>query len=269
MLRFIRSFSIVVLAALLVACVAPPAASPTTPIPSTAIPPTSAPVASTTAGEVKLTIVYDNSTTDPQLKPEQGFSAVVETDGHMLLFDTGTNGSVLLDNMRQLGIDPQSIEAVILSHDHIDHTGGLQALLDLGIRPTVYVPSKLLEYFKAKVRAQTELIEVENALEILPGVHTTRPIGSVIEQALVLETRDGAVVITGCAHPGVVNMVHQAQEVAGAKIALLAGGFHLRDVSDSELPLIVARNTPGGCREIMPCHCTGREGHRLVQHRVW
>ena len=189
---------------------------------------------------------------DPQLKPEWGFAAVVETGGHTLLFDTGTNGPVLLDNMRKLGIDPHSIEAVILSHEHIDHTGGLQALLDLGVRPTVYASSTFLKAFKEKVRAQTKLVEVDDALEILPGVHTTRTIGSTPEQALVPETRDGAVVITGCAHPGVVNMVREAQAVAGPKIALLAGGFHLGDTSESKLPLIVAEVRQVGSREFCP-----------------
>ncbi len=163
--------------------------------------PTSAPPTATDG--LKLTIVYDNTTTDPQLKPDWGFAAVVEYDGHTLLFDTGANGSILLDNMRQLGVDLGSIEAIILSHQHDDHTGGLRALLDTGIRPTVYAPAKFTKAFKRQVAARTNLIEVGDAIEIVPGVHTTLPIGSIVEEALVVETGDGAVVITGCAHPGV------------------------------------------------------------------
>ena len=92
-------------------------------------------------GDLKLTILYDNTAVDTRLKSDWGFAALVEYGGHTLLFDTGADGSMLLDNMRQLDVDPKSIEAVIFSHEHGDHTGGLQALLETGVRPTVYAPA--------------------------------------------------------------------------------------------------------------------------------
>jgi 7,8-dihydropterin-6-yl-methyl-4-(beta-D-ribofuranosyl)aminobenzene 5'-phosphate synthase len=174
------------------------------------------------------------------------------------LFDTGANGSLLLDNMRQLGVAPQSIEAVILSHAHDDHTGGLQALLDTGIRPTVYVPPVFSNAFKERVRARTELVEVTDALTILPGVHLTGRVGPFIEQALVVETRDGTVVITGCAHPGIAKMVRKAQEIVPGKVSLLAGGFHLMDITDkNELQAIIAELRQLGVQRVLPTHCTG------------
>lgn len=66
---------------------------------------------------------------------------MVDYDGRRLLFDTGASGSVLLENLQQLGIDPATIEAVILSHQHDDHIGGLPALLATGVHPTVYAPA--------------------------------------------------------------------------------------------------------------------------------
>ena len=93
--------------------------------------------------------------------------------------------------MRQLDVDPQSIEAVIFSHEHGDHTEGLQALLDTGIRPTVYAPSAFSNTFKERVRARTELVEVTDALTILPGIHLTRPVGSIVEQALAVRREMG------------------------------------------------------------------------------
>jgi 7,8-dihydropterin-6-yl-methyl-4-(beta-D-ribofuranosyl)aminobenzene 5'-phosphate synthase len=92
-------------------------------------------------GDLKLTILFDNTIIDSRFKSDWRFAALVEYSGHTLLFDTGTNGSILLGNMRQLSVGPQSIEVVILSHEHYDHTGGLLSLLDTGIRPTVYTPS--------------------------------------------------------------------------------------------------------------------------------
>jgi 7,8-dihydropterin-6-yl-methyl-4-(beta-D-ribofuranosyl)aminobenzene 5'-phosphate synthase len=198
-------------------------------------------------GDLKLTILIDNTAYKSGLKSEWGFAALIEYAGHTLLFDTGASGSNLLANMRQLSVDPRSIEAVVLSHEHNDHIKGLQTLLETGVRPPVYAPSTFTITFKNRVRAQTKLIEVTGPLEILPGVHTTRPIGSIVEQALVVETRDGTVVITGCAHPGIVETVRQAQEVVSGKISLLAGGFHLLKYRENQLlPIIAELQRLGG-----------------------
>ncbi len=238
----------------------PPTASPSTPTP---VPPTPEPAPAAEEPEpvastgVTLTVVFDNTTTDPQLTAGWGFAAVVEYGGHTLLFDTGASGPVLLDNMRQLGIDPSSIEVVILSHEHGDHTDGLQALLDTGIQPTVYVPSAFPQARKDQVLARTELVEVSDAVEILPGVHTTRPMGGWNEQALVLESSDGAVVITGCAHMGLMSLVREAQRVAGTQIALLAGGFHLNTASSGEVQNAIDMFRQSGVEKVLPTHCTG------------
>jgi 7,8-dihydropterin-6-yl-methyl-4-(beta-D-ribofuranosyl)aminobenzene 5'-phosphate synthase len=208
-------------------------------------------------GDLKLTILYDSTAVNSQLKTDWGFAALVEYGDHTLLFDTGANGSILLNNMRQLDIDPQSIEAVILSHEHNDHTGGLQALLDTGVRPTVYVPAAFGVFFKRQVNNQTKLIEVTDAVEIIPGVHTTGLPFGIAEEALVVETGDGAVVLTGCAHPGVAEMVRQAQAVTGSKIAYLVGGFHLYQFAPERVPPIVAELHKLGVEKVLPAHCTG------------
>ncbi len=209
-------------------------------------------------GDLRLTILFDNTAIDPRLKADWGFAALVEYGNHTLLFDTGASGNILLDNMRQLGVKPESIEAVILSHEHYDHTAGLQALLDTGIRPTIYVPSAFPTTFKKHVRARTKLVEVADALMILPGIYVTRPIGPIVEQALALKTPEGTVVITGCAHPGIVNMVRQAQEVVPGKVSLLIGGFHLLEIADKKkLKAIIAELRQLGVERVMPTHCTG------------
>jgi len=233
--------------------------APVAQLPSTEAPPVTTPTLEATAiGDVELTILFDNTAIDSQLKSGWGFAALVEYGGHTLLFDTGADGSILLDNMRQLGVEPQSIEAVILSHEHSDHTGGLPALLATGIQPTIYAPSAFPDAFKEWMRAQTELIEVTDALTILPGMHLTRPIGSIVEEALVVETRNGTVVITGCAHPGLTNMVRQAQEVVPGKVSLLAGGFHLGYIANKDqLQPIITELRELGVERILPTHCTG------------
>jgi len=207
--------------------------------------------------DLNLTILYDNISGSPGLTSHWGFAALVEYGSHTLLFDTGADGAILLQNMQQLDVDPHSIEAVILSHAHSDHTGGLQALLDTGVRPTVYVPSAFSDAFKEQVRDQTELVEVTDAVEVIPGVHTTRPVGRTTEEALVVETGDGAVVITGCAHPGVAEMVRQAQAVTSSQIAYLVGGFHLFQTPSEMVPSIITEVQQLGVAKVLPAHCTG------------
>jgi 7,8-dihydropterin-6-yl-methyl-4-(beta-D-ribofuranosyl)aminobenzene 5'-phosphate synthase len=205
-----------------------------------------------------LTILYDNTAYDPRLQAEWGFSALVEYEGHTLLFDTGGDGPTLLGNAATLGIDMQPIEAVILSHEHGDHTGGLQALLDQGITPTVYAPAAFPPTIKNAIRSRTQLVEVTGSLEILPGVHSTGQMGSnIVEQGLVIDTSEGPVVITGCAHPGIAQMVRRANEILEGEIALVVGGFHLGNLGRGTVEAIIADLRQLGVRRVSPTHCTG------------
>jgi len=209
-------------------------------------------------GAVTITVVYDNNPHDPRLQTAWGFSCLVETEGATALFDTGGDGATLLRNMATLESDPLSIEVVVLSHAHGDHTGGLGALLGTGARPTVYVPRSFPARFKDDVRSLTALEEVTGPAEILPGVHTTGEVGSdIVEQALAVETSEGLVVISGCAHPGVVEMVRRARRVSEAEVYLVLGGFHLGGESQQKIDRIIADLRDLGVRRVAPCHCTG------------
>jgi len=205
--------------------------------------------------KVKIIVVYDNRTLYPHLASRWGFSCLVDGD---LLFDTGGDGRTLLSNMTKMGIDPAGIRTVVLSHAHGDHTGGLGALLGTGVRPTVYVPRSFPARFKADVRSLTTLVEVHGPVEIRPGIHTTGEVGrGLIEQALAVETGDGLVVVTGCAHPGVVKMVRRAKESVGGKVYLVMGGFHLGGTSQRRVKAIIADFRQLGVQRVAPCHCTG------------
>ena len=163
-----------------------------------------------------------------------------------MLFDTGGGSPTLLSNMARLSFDPPAIDAVVLSHSHDDHVGGLMGLLETGARPTVYVPATFPTSFKDGVRARTDLVEITGPAEILPGLYTTGGVDAglagagIVEQALVVETGDGLVVVTGCAHPGIVEMVRRAQEAAGGEMALVMGGSHLEDTGQAQIERIIA-----------------------------
>jgi 7,8-dihydropterin-6-yl-methyl-4-(beta-D-ribofuranosyl)aminobenzene 5'-phosphate synthase len=207
---------------------------------------------------VTITIVYDNNPYDPRLTSAWGFSALVEYQGHNLLFDTGGDGQILLENMRLLRIEPAQIDAIVLSHAHDDHTAGLGALLATGVKPVVYLLPSFASSFKHQVEQYTQYLEVAPAQFIAEGIRTTGEIGGAIsEQALVIETEQGLVIITGCAHPGIVNMVQQAQQMFDMPIRLVLGGFHLVDKSESEIDAIISDFRQIGVEQVAPCHCTG------------
>lgn len=209
---------------------------------------------------MRFTIVYDNETLDPTLASAWGFACLVGDD---LLFDTGGDAQRLLVNMEKMGINPLGIGTVVLSHAHGDHTGGLGGLLNTGVRPTVYVPRSFSRRFKADVRALTALVEVEGPEEIRPGIHTTGEVGSrLVEQALAVETTSGVVVVTGCAHPGVVEMVRRAKESVGGEVALVMGGFHLGSARRRRVERIIADFRDLGVQQAAPCHCTGNRATR-------
>ena len=179
-------------------------------------------------GSSDLTIVYDNISGTPATTSHWGFAALVEYGGHTLLFDTGADGAILLQEHGATGCrSPLHRGRHPVSRAPSHDTGGLQALLDTGVRPTVYPPAEFADAFKEQMRTQTELVEVTDAVEVIPGVHTTRPVGRTTEEALVVESGDGAVVITGRAHRGVAEMVRQGQAVTSSQIAYLVGGLHL------------------------------------------
>jgi len=204
---------------------------------------------------MKIIIIYDNRTLDPNLTSAWGFSCLVGDD---LLFDTGRKGRTLLSNMYKMGIDPAGIRTVVLSHAHGDHTGGLRALLGTGVRPAVYVPRSFPARFKADVRSLTTLVEVHGPAEIRPSIHTTGEVGRGLgEQALAVETGNGLVVVTGCAHPGVVKMVRRAKESVGGRVSLVMGGFHLGGTSQHRVKAVIADFRQLGVQRVAPYHCTG------------
>ena len=176
---------------------------------------------------MKITLVYDNDAC-PGLKSDWGFSCLVEVAGERILFDTGPTGEELIFNMKRLDIEARSIDKVIISHEHWDHIGGLRTLIEINSDIQVFKPD-----------SSSELTQISG------GVHLTGSLGtSIKEQALIVSTPKGYVVITGCAHPGLENIIEQARPLG--RIYGVVGGFH----GFSELQSLK------GIEMIAPCHCT-------------
>jgi 7,8-dihydropterin-6-yl-methyl-4-(beta-D-ribofuranosyl)aminobenzene 5'-phosphate synthase len=188
---------------------------------------------------MKITLVYDNEVHTTGLEPDWGFSCLIEKEGTPhILFDTGANGSILLSNMKKLGLDPLSIGIVVISHAHWDHTGGLSRFLDENEDVKVYIPGTC-----QKPKGAREVVVVKEALEISGGVFSTGELKG-IEQSLAVRTEKGLTVIAGCSHPGVESILKTASRF-GVLHALVGGlhGFRQFDVV-KDLNIIC------------PCHCT-------------
>jgi 7,8-dihydropterin-6-yl-methyl-4-(beta-D-ribofuranosyl)aminobenzene 5'-phosphate synthase len=210
--------------------------------------------------DLKITIVYDNTLYEPELTAGWGFSALIEYKGHTLLFDTGADGQALLNNMAALHINPLEIETVVLSHNHSDHTGGLNALLSTGVQPKVYLLPSFPASFKQPISQVTTVIETTPDQVITEGIFTTGEMGgSTPEQAIAIEIDQGVVILTGCAHPGIIAVIEHVKETSGKPVHLVLGGFHLKDAAPTEIAAIVQAFRRLGVEHVGPCHCTGEQ----------
>ena len=186
---------------------------------------------------MKITIVYDNVAWNAALTADWGFACVVETDGHTLLFDTGAKGPILIGNMDTLGIDPTAIEAIFISHNHGDHTGGLTDVLRRH-PTTVFLPGNC-----PVPKVASRVFSVEHSMQLFADVYSTGLLNGV-EQSLVIRQRAQVVVIAGCSHPGVATIITAASRLG--KVTALIGGLHSFDT----FSLIDALDV------ICPAHCT-------------
>jgi 7,8-dihydropterin-6-yl-methyl-4-(beta-D-ribofuranosyl)aminobenzene 5'-phosphate synthase len=217
-------------------------------------------------GTVTITVVYDNNPYDVRLQTAWGFACLVEIREKTILSDTGGDGLTLLRNMVTLGIEPTSIDTIVLSHIHTDHTGGLASLFAMGVRPTIYIPRSFPSNFKSQVRRNAELVEVQKVTNIANGINSTGEMGTgIVEQALVLNTPKGLVVVTGCAHPGISEIVSRAKEIGGDQIYLVLGGYHLDGASEERIREFITDFQRLGVEKVAPCHCTGDKAARLFR----
>jgi len=197
---------------------------------------------------MKIITLYDTYSENPALKEDFGFSCYVETNKR-ILFDTGSNPEILLYNMRQLEIYPKDIDAIFISHNHWDHTGGLDGFLK--------------ENNKARViRPET----FDKPTEIFDNIYTTGYLNALFlkEQSLVVKTEKGLAVVTGCSHPGIVNIMDRAKTI-NENIYLVIGGFHLSWANDSKLESIIKSFREYGVEKVAPCHCSGDRCRELFK----
>lgn len=211
------------------------------------------------SSELKIYIVYDNNNYNASFSSDWGFSCLIKTSNITILFDTGGNGDILVQNLKKFNINPKDIDIIFLSHIHGDHTGGLKSILDKNSNVTVVIPKSFPVTFKLLIKSyNTRILEVSEFSKVCKGFYSTGEMGNwITEQSLVINTDKGLIVITGCAHPGIVKIIEKARNSVNKDILLVLGGFHLIGKSKSEIKQIINDFKKLNVKYVAPCHCTG------------
>jgi len=216
---------------------------------------------------LRISIPFNNVPFASGLKTAWGFAAVIEGPDQTLLFDTGGDGGLLLANMAQMGIDPGEIDAVFLSHFHGDHTRGLHRILQRNPNVTVFMPASFPGDFQKSARESgARVVPIEASRKLFEGAYSSGPMGrGPEEQALILDTDQGLVIVTGCAHPGVADIVRQAKRRHGKTVRLLLGGFHLLRQPEPRIRATISELKALGVAQVAPSHCTGDRATALFR----
>ena len=220
-----------------------------------------------------LTILYNNKSLDTSIVADHGFSCLVEIGDRALLFDAGRIADIFMTNVSNLEVDYAKIRWVFISHIHGDHMGGLFDMLGKCNQPQLYLPVSYPRHrgeppgdqadrdFKAllaRLRPHvSEIIQQKEPVKFGDSFFSTGMIDDAsYEQALIIPTSKGLVIITGCAHPGILEIVRYAKELSGQDVFLVTGGFHLMR-SDASQIRSIADELRRLTKYIGPCHCTG------------
>lgn len=240
--------------------------------------------------DTSITVICDNNPYKQGLQTDWGFSCLITGVEKTILFDTGP-AAFSVGNMGKLAAEPRAIDTVVLSHIHGDHTGGLNSFLQKNSDVTVYLPESFPQKFKDNVKGHgAKIVDVKQPLKICEDVYSTGQVGGWIkEQSLIIRTSKGLVIITGCAHPGIMKIVDAAKNlmksglqqgcpdeddillpapVVPAQVTqaqVVMGGFHLEWMTKGKIEKIISSFKQMGVQKVGPGHCTGEKARALFE----
>jgi 7,8-dihydropterin-6-yl-methyl-4-(beta-D-ribofuranosyl)aminobenzene 5'-phosphate synthase len=201
------------------------------------------------------------------LKADWGYAIVIKGLNKEILFDTGADPEIFESNFRKMGLDAEKIDILVLSHEHGDHTQGIPAFVKMKKDIPVIIPYSFSESFKKKMAGfGLEPFLVKEPVRICTNLYSSGEFsGPIPEQALVLNTKEGLVVMTGCSHPGIVKMLKEIKSTFNKNIYMVFGGFHLLEKSDDEMKTIIAEMKALGVVKCGATHCTGARQTELIK----
>jgi 7,8-dihydropterin-6-yl-methyl-4-(beta-D-ribofuranosyl)aminobenzene 5'-phosphate synthase len=241
-----------------------------------------------------VTILYDAFGKSPRMQKDWGYSALIDYGGKRILFDTGNNPEIFARNVKAADVDLTTLDFVVISHRHLDHTAGLTHLLKLNPKVRIYAPKDAFGVFGSALsnkfyRRQDSLpvemryydghpedtltfgtawpggnfVTVDAELEVAPGIHLVALVSETVgtkelrELSMAIETPEGMVVVAGCSHPGIDRIVEAVRRVDD-RVSMVFGGFHLPAATDQEVARIArALHDTHRVDRVAPGHCTG------------
>ena len=256
---------------------------------------------------MEIKVLVENRTCSSDFACEHGLSLYIETGKHKILFDMG-GSTIFLENAHTMGVDLSLVDIGILSHGHSDHGGGLPAFLELNKNANIYIhekadegqyarrdPDKIAEIgISPQIMKEPKIIctkgdwQLDEGLLLFSSVDK-KQLCSVAnnsllvqnhneyvkdsfehEQNLLLTEKGEKILITGCAHRGIVNIMARAMELAGGPLDAVIGGFHLSNPSTGqceadELIAGVAECLNSYETKYYTFHCTGIEAYRKLK----
>ncbi len=251
----------------------------------------------------RITVLYDAFGKDAAMTKDWGYAALVEINGKRILFDTGNDPAIFAKNVKAAGVDLTKLDFVVLSHRHTDHVGGVSYLLSANPKVKIYapadglggifgydVPSKFYrkdEALPAEMRyyggTPPEIIKfgtvfpganiqlIDKTTELVPGITLISLVSDapgtkeLKELSLAINTAHGVVLIVGCSHPGIENIVAEAAKI-NPHIHFIVGGFHLVAAQDPAIEKVVATlHDTYKVDYIGPGHCTGEPTFAALQ----
>ena len=253
----------------------------------------------------RVTILYDAFGAQSAYAKDWGFAALIEHDGRRILFDTGNDADLFARNAIEARVDLGRLDFVVISHRHLDHTAGLDHLLELNPDVRIYVPKEAfgpfgsslpssfyrkddglpasMRYFDGTppesmrfgtVWPRGRFERVDRTFEVVPGIHIVALVSDrpgtreLRELSLVISTAVGSVVIAGCAHPGIENIV-AAAAIIDPRVHIVFGGFHLPAADDGEIERVaMALHDTFKVARLAPGHCTGEPAFSRFS-RLW
>ena len=242
----------------------------------------------------RVTILYDAFGEVPALTKDWGFAALVEYRGLRILFDTGNNAQVFAHNAAAAGVDLGHLDFAIVSHRHLDHAAGLSHLLAINPGVRIYVPKETFGSFGSSLpsnfyRKQETLppsmryfdgqpdetlhfgtawtganfVAIDKTTEIAPGIFVLALVSDVPgtrelrELSLAVDTPRGLMLMVGCSHPGIENILESASAI-NRRVHIVFGGLHLPAAPDERISKVgTLLHEKFKVERLAPGHCTG------------